>query len=117
MTFITHDIMHRVFANIDPDHKYHSHLGCIEVMDNVFIGAGSTILPDTRIGPNAIIAAGSMVTKDVPAGTVVGGVPAKVIGSFDELMLKRQAESSTIVEVDRNNRTKLEWEKFYSKRQ
>lgn len=41
------------------------------------------------IGPNAIVAAGSVVTKDVPEGTIVGGNPAKVIGKFDEYMKKR----------------------------
>lgn len=47
------------------------------------------------IGPNAIVAAGSIVNKDVPEGTVVGGVPARVIGSFEELRLKREAYSTS----------------------
>ena len=55
----------------------------------VFIGANSTILYGVRIGPNAIVAAGSVVTKDVPPGSVVGGVPAKVIGSFADVAQKR----------------------------
>ena len=116
VSFITHDIMHRVFANLDSENTYHSHLGCIEVMDNVFIGSGSIILPDVRIGPNVIIAAGSVVTKDVPQGCIVGGVPAKVIGSFEEIMHKRCEESKLIIEQDRNKRAAIEWEKFYSSR-
>ena len=49
-----------------------------------FVGFGSTILGDVTIGKRAIIAAGSLVNKDVPAGAIVGGVPAKIIGKrFD----------------------------------
>ncbi|MDO4910834.1 MAG: sugar O-acetyltransferase [Corynebacterium sp.] len=46
---------------------------------NVWVGANATILPGVTIGDGAIIAAGAVVSKDVPARTIVGGVPAKVI--------------------------------------
>lgn len=49
-----------------------------------------------KIGPNAIVAANSVVTKDIPEGVVVGGNPAKVIGSYDAIMKKR-AEFSEFV--------------------
>ena len=55
-------------------------MGCIEVMDNVFIGSNSIIMPNVRIGSNVIIAAGSIVTKDVPSGVIVAGTPATIIG-------------------------------------
>ena len=46
----------------------------------MWIGANATILPGVTIGDHAIVAAGAVVTKDVPANVIVGGVPAKVIG-------------------------------------
>ena len=54
-------------------------------------GAGSSILYDVRIGPNVIIGAGSMVTKDIPANSVAAGVPARVIGTFEDFVSKRIA--------------------------
>ena len=51
----------------------------IVVKRNAWIGAGATILPGVTIGENAVVAAGAVVSKDVPANTVVGGVPAKHI--------------------------------------
>jgi acetyltransferase-like isoleucine patch superfamily enzyme len=54
-------------------------VGKIDIRDNVFIGYGAIILPGVTIGPNAIVAAGAVVSSDVPEGTVVGGVPAKPI--------------------------------------
>ena len=52
------------------------------------IGAGSKILPNVKIGPNVIVAAGSIVTKDIPENSVVAGVPARVIGTFDDFAKK-----------------------------
>jgi acetyltransferase-like isoleucine patch superfamily enzyme len=46
---------------------------------NAWIGAGATILPGITIGENSVVAAGSVVTKDVPDNVVVGGVPANII--------------------------------------
>ncbi len=53
----------------------------VEIGDNVWIGAGATILKGVKIGNGAIIAAGSVVTKDVPPACLAAGVPAKVIKS------------------------------------
>lgn len=56
----------------------------IRLGKNVWVGSNSTILQGVTVGDNAVIAAGAVVTKDVPANTVVGGVPArklKVIGN------------------------------------
>ncbi|CQH64739.1 maltose O-acetyltransferase (plasmid) [Halobacterium hubeiense] len=51
----------------------------VVVERNAWIGAGATILPDVTIGENSVVAAGAVVTKDVPANTVVAGVPAEVV--------------------------------------
>lgn len=59
-------------------------VGYVVIHDNVFIGYRAIVMPNCSIGPNAIVAAGSIVTKDVPPNTVVGGVPASVIADFDE---------------------------------
>lgn len=50
---------------------------------NAWIGAGATILPGVTVGENAVVAAGAVVTKDVPANTVVGGIPAKVLKEIE----------------------------------
>lgn len=118
VTFINHDILHAVLNNMDKDGKIkcQSHLGCIEVMDNVFIGSNSIILPNVRINENVIIGAGSIVTKDVPANSVVAGVPARVIGSFNDVAARRKAESMTITTTKRLERVGSEWKKFNKQR-
>ena len=93
VTFCTHDIIDGMLKNCsqyasDKD-KYRFSMGTIEVFDNVMIGANSTIMYNIKIGPNAIIGAGSVVTKDVPEGTIVAGNPARVIGSFADLAKRR----------------------------
>lgn len=52
----------------------------VEIGDYVFIGPRAIILPGVKIGRGAVVAAGAVVTKDVPDFAIVGGVPAKVIG-------------------------------------
>ena len=114
VTFICHDVMQKVFNNLDSDKQIKKKYGCIEVMDNVFIGSNSTVLYDVRIGPNAVVAAGSVVTKDVPPGTVVAGVPARVIGKFEDLYEKRVKESNELEDI-RYSPEEC-WKRFYQKR-
>lgn len=53
--------------------------GAIHIGDRVWIGSNSTVLAGVTIGRNSIVAAGAVVTKDVPENVIVGGVPAKII--------------------------------------
>lgn len=51
----------------------------VEICDHVWIGTGVTVLPGVRIGEGAVVAAGAVVTKDVPPACLVAGVPARVV--------------------------------------
>ena len=63
----------------EPELRNTLHTEPVVIRRNAWIGAGAMILPGITIGENAIVAAGSVVTKDVPNNTVVAGVPAKVL--------------------------------------
>lgn len=60
--------------------------------NNVFIGAGSIILPGVEIGDNCIIGAGSVVSKSIPEGSVATGNPARVISSYDNYIHRKKEE-------------------------
>lgn len=64
---------------VDPANRKSLDLKSIVVKKNAWIGAGTVILPGVTIGENSIVAAGAVVTQDVPSNTIVGGVPAKHI--------------------------------------
>ena len=59
---------------------FHATKAPVEISDYVFIGPRAIILPGVKIGKGAVVGAGAVVTKDVADFTIVGGVPAKVIG-------------------------------------
>lgn len=89
--FYEHDEVNRLWNN---DSTYNGKYvpykkGKIVIEDNVVIGARSIILYDVTIGHHSIVAAGSVVTKDVLPYTIVGGNPARVIGNVDDLLKKR----------------------------
>jgi acetyltransferase-like isoleucine patch superfamily enzyme len=64
---------------LDPSDRTTLLLQPIVIKRNAWIGAAATILPGVTIGENAVVAAGAVVSRDVPANTVVAGVPAKVV--------------------------------------
>lgn len=65
--------------NIHSD-NYENSFGPVEIRDYVFIGPRAIILPDIKIGKGAVVAAGAVVTKDIPDFEIWGGVPAQKIG-------------------------------------
>ena len=85
----------------------------IVVGDNVFIGVRSMIMPGVHIGDRCIIAAGSVVTKDVPSNQVWGGVPARFIKTTDEYLEKLQKESLHLGHLKGEDKAK-ELKKIYN---
>lgn len=84
--FLTHEGGIWCARGIDEKYKELDCISPITVGDNVMIGSGSIIMPGVKIGNNVIIAAQAVVTKDIPDGFVVGGVPAKEITTIDKFM-------------------------------
>jgi acetyltransferase-like isoleucine patch superfamily enzyme len=79
--FITHDGGTFIFRNEIPNIQG---FGTILIEDNCLIGQNAILFPNIRIGPNSIVAAGSVVIADVPPNTIVMGVPARPFGSIDK---------------------------------
>lgn len=96
----------------------------IEIFDNVYIGMDVVILGNVRIGPNVIINAGSLVMNDIPPNSIVGGIPAKVLGSLDKYAKLRLMKENVVPyefhrcdsEAIDQKTTEIAWEYFDSKR-
>ncbi len=80
-TLLMHD------ASIKKELGY-AKIGKVTIGDNVFVGAGSIILPNVRIGNKVIVGAGSVVSKSIPDGVVAVGNPIRIIGTYDAYMKK-----------------------------
>jgi acetyltransferase-like isoleucine patch superfamily enzyme len=92
-TFIGHDGSIRVLNN-----SYGVRLdavGKIDVRDNSFIGYGAIIMPGVTIGPNSVVGAGTVVTKDVPPNTVIGVASTRRLMSTDELVERKLKRART----------------------
>jgi len=98
VTFLTHDGAVWLDRKRDPSiNRY----GPIVIRDNCFIGYRAILLPGVTVGPNAVVAAGAVVTKDVPPGVIVGGNPARVITQVDTYLEKCRRESIPVDEEQR----------------
>lgn len=73
---VAHDVIVGDFCDICPKVSL---LGGSQVGNEVFIGTGASVLPNVKIGDGVVVAAGAVVTKDVPSGLTVAGIPAKPI--------------------------------------
>lgn len=91
-TLLGHDGVIAVLNNVYG--KRLDAVGKIDIKDNCFIGFGAIVMPGVTIGPNSVVAAGAVVTKDVLPGTVVAGVPAKWICSTDTLVERIEGRCS-----------------------
>lgn len=67
----------------------------VRIGENVLIGANAVVLEGVQVGDQAVVAAGAVVTQDVPAKTVVAGVPAKIVKQLDQ-----QTTAKTKIEKD-----------------
>jgi len=67
----------------------------VTIGDGVFIGTGALIMPGVKIGDGSVVGAMSLVLKDVMAGVVVAGVPAKIIGSIEEYKKKNEKQTQS----------------------
>lgn len=88
VTILTHDysysVLRSVYNSIQNECSGYTRIG-----DNCFIGMNASIMPGVEIGDNCIVATGAVVTKNVPANSVVAGCPAKVICTLEEFYIKR----------------------------
>ena len=100
---VTHSLTCDVFNHMEQSNKYKCQYGKIEIHSNVFVGADVIVMYNVTIGSNCIIAAGSVVTKDIPSGSIVAGVPAKVIGTFAESKNKARMISEKIINMGGQN--------------
>ena len=82
---LCHDASTKIFLN-------YTKIGRVTIGNNVFIGAGTVVLPGVTIGSNVVIGANSTVTCDVPDNTVVAGSPARVLCSLEDYLNKERAK-------------------------
>lgn len=84
VVFINHDGASRVFRDrLEGSSPYGNAFGTIRVLDDSVVGLRAILMPGVTVGPESIVGAGSVVTRDVPPGSVVAGVPARVVGTVE----------------------------------
>ena len=115
---VPHDMLNSFLSASYPetDFGYRERLGCIELMDNVYVAMNVTIMPNVRINRNCIISAGSVVTSDIPENSVASGIPAKPVGRFDMFVALRKLTKKQAVKFKNQELppeiAAAEWERF-----
>jgi len=119
---VTHDMLNRFLKTRNPqdDFGHGEKLGCVELMDNVYIAMNVTIMPDVRINKDCIISAGSVVTSDIPENSIASGIPAKPTGRFDMFLALRRMSRGQRLPVKNqeleDSLAEIEWDRFIRRR-
>lgn len=105
--FLTHDGSTWLFEDTKGRRELYRR---VKVGNNVFIGINSIIMPGVQIDDNVIVAAGSVVTKSVPSGVIIGGNPARIIGDFASYKEKvlRDYVSENKLDMSKDKRGRIE---------
>ncbi|MBR1862706.1 MAG: acyltransferase [Ruminococcus sp.] len=114
--FVTHDAVNYMLTRKEGTF-FPEQIGCIEIMDNVFIGTETVILYGVRIGKNVIIGANTLVNRDLEEGYVYAGIPARKICTFDEFVEKRRKSTKPTVKKNQSitvAEIKAAWRQFDS---
>lgn len=94
-TLIGHNVvLATINHDLDPKENRKNHYAPITIGAHVWIGSNATILPGVTLGDWAVVAAGAVVTENVPPGAVVGGVPAKILKVIPEKSLQERTAMS-----------------------
>lgn len=86
-------------------------IGKIDIGNKVYIGFGSIIFGNVKIGDNSIIGANSIVTKDIPSGSVACGAPARVICSIDDYITKNKGKFTSTFYLNKKDKKNFFLEK------
>lgn len=88
-TILAHDASPVVFGK-------ETRVGKVKIGNRVFIGAGAVILPGVEIGEGSIVGANAVVSRNVPAGSIVAGNPARVVGSVNEWLARKRGNGELV---------------------
>ena len=88
---LTHDYATRVFKFVF--HDFLNSSGAVRIGSNIYFGTNVIVLKGVTIGDNCIIAAGSVVTRNIPSNSVAAGVPCHVVCTLDEFFEKRKKQA------------------------
>jgi len=119
---VTHDMLNKYLKIREPDvdFGFREKIGCIELMDNVYISMNVMVMHDVRINKDCIISAGSVVTSDIPENSIASGIPAKVTGRFDMFVALRKMSKGQRVKFSNqelaDDIAEAEWERFNRRR-